>query len=132
MNIRRIEIPPGAFADTDWMDPAVEPPTSSRPFRILSDQMRFAFRGRASAAPDADVVSLGAMTVDSYVAIDQDGGGRARGKTLVESEGAELAAQIVIASSGLPVGSTARLHLTLTAVSAPLVEVRLLSGGRLL
>jgi len=130
MIVRALSIAPGPFADTDWTDPAVIPPDNAKRFRILSDDMRFAVRGRASLDPAAAFVPLGVMTVDAYVLIELHGGGVSRGKTIVEVEGAALSSQIFLRSSGLPRGLAGRLHLVLADVSAPALDVVILDGGR--
>lgn len=128
--VRQLVLAPGPYADTDWLDPAVTPPDNARRFRIIADQLQFALRGRASTAPDAAIVSLGVMTVDAYVAIELPGGGVSRGKSVAEVEGSALAGQILLESSIASLGCIGRLHLTLTDVSAPVVEALLVSGGR--
>jgi len=130
MIVRQLVISPGPFADTDWLDPAIMPPDSARRFRITGDRLQFALRGRASTAPDAAIVSLGTMTVDAYVAVELDGGGRSRDKTVVEIEGSTLPGQVLLQSDLHSRGRIGRLHLTLTDVSAPVVEALLLAGGR--
>jgi len=128
--VRQLVLSPGAYADTDWLDPAITPPSNARRFKVLGD-LKFALRGRATTAPDAALASLGVMTVDAYVLVELPGGGSARGKTVVEVELVPLASQIILVSSVIP-GRISRLHLTLATVSAPVIEVLLLEGGRLL
>ena len=96
---------------------------------VTDTELRFAMRGRVSSAPDADLVTLGAMTVDAYVMLELPGGGTIRGKSVQEVEDGVLPAQMMMAAT-VTRGSIGRLHLTLTDVSAPVVEVLLVSGGR--
>lgn len=131
MLLRQLVIPAGPYADTDWLDPAIIPPDNARRFHATDTELMFALRGRASPAPDAAFVSLGVMTVDAYVLIELPGGGTARGKSVVEVEGSALPGQVMLAAT-LASGTVGRLHLTLTAVSAAVIEVVLLSGGRVL
>ncbi len=131
MLIRQLEIAAGPYADADWLDPTVVPPDNARRFKSTDSELRFALRGRAGPSPDADVVSLGVMTVDAYVLVEIPGGGTVRGKSVLEVEGSALPGQVLLASSLFP-GFVGRLHLTLTDVSAAVVEVLLVSGGRVL
>lgn len=131
MLIRRLALS-GDYADTDWTDPAVTPPENAGRFKALSGVAKFALRGRASSAPDAAIVSLGAMTVDAYALTDLPGGGSARGKSVVEVEGTTIKGTIILVAADLTVGSTVRIHLSLVTVSAPVVELLLLGGGRVL
>ena len=131
MVIRKLVLA-GDYSDTDWTDPAIAPPDNARRFRILSRDMTFAVRGRSSSAPDAPAVSLGGMTIDAYVLIEIDDkvGGPTRGKSVAEVEGGPLDATIFLRSSGLPTGRVGRVHVDLVGVTAPVVEVVLLDGGR--
>jgi len=131
MLLRQLSLSAGPFADTDWLDPAITPPDNARRFKATDTELKFALRGRATPAPDAALVSLGVMTVDAYVLIELPGGGTARGKSVAEVEGAALPGQVMLVST-LAAGTIGRVHLTLTAVSAPVVELLLLSGGRIL
>lgn len=128
--VRQIVISPGPYADTNWLDPAVTPPDNARRFRLVGEQLQFALRGRASEAPDAAIVSLGTMTVDAFVALETPGGGVSRDKSVLETEGSSLPGQVLLQSRVYSRGAVGRLHLTLTDVSAPVVEALLLTGGR--
>ena len=132
MLLRKIVTAGPAFTDTDWLDPALSPPIpdNARRFRILDTEMRFALRGRADSTPGAADVDLGAMTVDAYVLIELRDGGLTRGKTIIEVELSPLDSQIYMRSTGLPRGLVGRLHLDLAVVSAPVIDVLLLDGGR--
>lgn len=120
----------GDYADTDWMDPGITPPAGAPRVKITGEVMRFALRGRASSLDDAAMVSLGAMTVDAYVLVELPGGGARRGLSIIEAEGDVLSNELLIESRVADLGRIARLHLTLTAVTAPVIDVLLLSGGR--
>lgn len=129
MVIRKLVLAPGAYADTDWTDPAIVIPDAARRFKVTGP-LRFSIRGRADTTPGAEIVSIGSMTVDAYVLTFDADGGRSRGRTLAEVEAGALPAQIMISSNGQPRGVTGVLHLDLVNVSAPVLEVLLLAGGR--
>lgn len=132
MVIRKLVLAPGVFVDTDWMDPAVVPPDTARRFVATGGDLQFALRGRASSADNAAAVDLGAMTVDAYVLRELPDVGVTRGKSVAEVEGGPLAGEIALVSSDVPRGSFCRLHLDLAAVTAPVIEVVLLAGARML
>ena len=127
--IRKIVSPGPTYADTDWLDPAVTIPDNARQIKILSRPVVFALRGRASSAEDAAIVSLGSMTVDAYMLVEHPGGGTSRGYSIVEAEGAAVPGQLLFESNVVP-GRIGRLHLSLATMSAPVIDVLLLSGGR--
>jgi hypothetical protein len=131
MLYRKIVTAGPAFADADWLDPAITPPDNARQIKIISRPIVFALRGRASSAPDAAIVSLGAMTVDAYMLVEHADGGTSRGYSLAETESAAVPGELVF-ESNIVVGSLGRLHLTLAAVTAPVIDVLLLAGGRTL
>jgi hypothetical protein len=122
----------GDYADVDWLDPASPPPDNARQIRVTRSSMKLALRGRAGTADSDPVVSLGAMTVDAYAATELDGGGYTRGKSIAEVEGTVLDGSISLIASDLTPGSTARIHLTLAGVVAPVIELLVLEGGRVL
>ena len=129
MLIRKIVTSGPAYTDTDWLDPAVTLPDNARRIKVLSRPVVFALRGRASSAEDAAIVSLGAMTVNAYMLIEHDDGGTSRGYTIAEAEGAPVPGQLLFESNVVS-GLIGRLHLSLAVVTAPVIDVLLLSGGR--
>lgn len=120
------------YTDIDWMNPASPPPDGVPRLRAIRETMKFALRGRDGVDDDAAVVDLGAMTVDAYAAVELPGGGYTRGKSLKEVEGTALEGAIILVTDDLATGSTVRIHLELVGVSAPVIELLLLDGGRVL
>ena len=131
MLYRKIVATGPTFDDADWLDPANDPPDNAPRIKILSRPVVFALRGRASSDPAAAIVALGAMTVDAYMLIEHDDGGASRGRSIVEAESATLPGQVMF-ESNMATGGVGRLHLTLAAITAPVIDVLLLDGGRTL
>jgi hypothetical protein len=135
--------PGGAtWTDADILDPATDIPGYMRPFRATSTQVLFDVYGKASTAVGATEVTVGAMTIDAFVAWES-GSVRApgtsppgterpslrRGETILEAAGA-VAPGVTRIIAEAEKGATGYLRLDLAAIAAPALEVVLVRGGR--
>jgi hypothetical protein len=136
--LERLDVSGGAtFTDSDWTDPANDPPGYARPFVATSDEVVFAIIGKADtseAAVDADV---GAMTVDAWVGWERPEVLRAsgrpairRGLSVVEASTTPLLTRIAFRATDANKGDVGHLHLDLASITVPAIDVVIISGGR--
>lgn len=137
--MRRLNL--STFAgDADWTDPANSPPNSARRFKVVAAEVMFEIVALAGTAPDADQVAVGTLEVDGWVGYDGPGlplGGKTvptirRGQSLVEAFGSTLSTAVRFKARNAEVGGVGRLNLTFTGALPAAVEVRIVSGARLL
>ena len=140
MYIRRLNL--STFTgDTDWTDPANAPPDSARRFKIVAADVMFEIVCLDGTAPTAEQVAPGSLEVDGWVGYEGPslpvaGGDPAptirRGQSIVEAGAAALSTAIRFVASDADVGGVGRLNLTFTGAGPAAVEVRVVSGARLL
>lgn len=133
--------PGGAtWTDADLIDPTTDIPGYMKAIRATSTEVVFDVYGKATTS-DTTTVSVGAMTIDAYMAWESSDAvapgssppsterpDMRRGQALAEAGPVAPGVTRIIAEAEL--GAVGWIRLDLAAISAPVLEVVVVRGGR--